>query len=59
MLHKKNPLDAEWEKLIKSEAKFLNDRYVKKDSFLNKKLSETHLPDTRHRSRATPARSSA
>ena len=40
MFHKKNPLDAEWEKLIKSEAKFLNDRYVKKDSVLNKKLSE-------------------
>ena len=36
MFRKKNPLDAEWEKLIKSEAKFLNDRYVKKDSFLNK-----------------------
>ena len=40
MFHKKNPLEAEWEKLIKSEAKFLNERYVKKDSFLNKKLSE-------------------
>ena len=40
MFQKKSPLDAEWEKLIKAENKFLNDRVNKKDSFLNKKLAE-------------------
>ena len=40
MFQKKSPLDAEWEKLIKIEDKFLNNRVDKKDSFLNKKISE-------------------
>ena len=40
MFQKKNPLDQEWEKLLKNENKFINDRVEKKDSFLNKKLSE-------------------
>ena len=40
MIQKKSPLDAEWEKLIKRENKFLKDRGDKKDSFLNKKLAE-------------------
>ena len=44
MFQKKNPLDQEWEKLLKTEKKFINDRVEKKDSFLNKKLSEK-VPD--------------
>ena len=40
MFQKKSPLDAEWEKLIKDENKFLNNRVDKKDSLLNKKLAE-------------------
>ncbi len=40
MFQKKNPLDQEWEKLLKIEDKFIKDRSEKKDSFLNKKLSE-------------------
>lgn len=37
---KKSPYEKEWELLCKKEAKFLNSRAEKKDSFLNQKLAE-------------------
>ena len=40
MFQKKSPFQLEWEKLQKKEQKFLKEREEKKDSFLNRKLSE-------------------
>lgn len=40
LFQKKSPVDAEWEKLLKQESRFLAARAEKKDSFLNRKLEE-------------------
>lgn len=44
MFQKKSPFQLEWEKLQKKEQKFLKEREEKKDSFLNRKLSEKVPP---------------
>ena len=38
MFHRKDPLTAEWEKLIKQESKLIKEREEKKDSLLNQQL---------------------
>lgn len=44
MFRKKSAFEIEWQKLQKKEEKFLKDRREKKDSLLNRKLSEI-VPD--------------
>ena len=40
MFRKKSAFEVEWKKLLKKEEKFLKERREKKDSILNRKLSE-------------------
>ena len=39
MFRRKDPLTAEWEKLIKQESKLLKEREEKKESLLNQQLA--------------------
>ena len=44
MFHRKDPLTAEWEKLIKQESKLIKEREEKKDSLLNQQLASKVPP---------------